>query len=155
MLLCAVTLLHPSINVNSKTFASTYASTYKLYRKGQFKKSLTYGSKALKRAKSRAEKAKILKVMGISSYMLGKKKLSMTYFRLALKQNPRINVSTKEVLDPGIVGFLGRLNLLSVRKLLLSENALAKLFPKERTQDALKQIKHPLISKLLLEVACL
>ena len=81
VLLCAVTLLHPSINVNSKTFASTYASTYKLYRKGQFKKSLTYGSKALKRAKSRAEKAKILKVMGISSYMLGKKKLSMTYFR--------------------------------------------------------------------------
>ena len=106
---CAVTLLHPSINVNSKTFASTYASTYKLYRKGQFKKSLTYGSKALKRAKSRAEKAKILKVMGISSYMLGKKKLSMTYFRLALKQNPRINVSTKEVLDPGIVGFFRKI----------------------------------------------
>ena len=97
------------MNNNLEVFANTYSSTYKLYRKGQFKKSLIYGKKAFKRTKRKSEKAKILKILGISSYMLGSKKNAMSYFKTAIKLNPRITISSKEVLDPKIVMFFNKI----------------------------------------------
>ena len=65
--------------------------------------------KAYKRSKRRSEKAKILKILGISSYMLGSQKNALSYFKTAIKLNPRISISSKEVLDPRIVLFFNKL----------------------------------------------
>ena len=45
--LSALYLFLPIANSNLEAFGNTYTSTYKLYRKGQFKKSLIYGKKGL------------------------------------------------------------------------------------------------------------
>ena len=107
VIICAVSILITSTQP-SILEASSYTTSYKLYRKGQFSKAISKAKLAYKKTKSRAEKAKILKLMGISSYMLGNKKNAYSYFNKALSLNPRINISRKEVLDPSIISYFAK-----------------------------------------------
>ena len=99
-----------------KVQANTYSAALKQYRRGQFKKSIQLSNKAIKKSRSKAQRAKLYKLNGMSYYMLGSYKYSKKSFQIALKYNPRTTVKKSEVLNPKVVSFFNSVKKSSKKK---------------------------------------
>lgn len=89
----------------SHAFGQTLQQGLQEYKRGQFKNAEASLSKALPKAKNPGEKSQILKYLGISQYMLGRKPDAGKSFHDALAANPKISISPDEVLDESVVQF--------------------------------------------------
>lgn len=96
-LICFELALPPAV------LAQTLSSGYKRYTQGDFRGAIKSLQLALKRGGSNAAKAKMLKYLGISYYMVGNKQAAAKSFQLALKLNQRTAISPSEVLDTSVI----------------------------------------------------
>lgn len=85
--------------------AQTFALGYKKYTKGDMKGAAEALQRALPQAKSPAEKAKILKFLGIAQFTLGNKAGAAASFKNALTLQPGLSISADEVLDESVIPF--------------------------------------------------
>ncbi|WP_141734808.1 hypothetical protein [Oligoflexus tunisiensis] len=85
--------------------AQTFEEGYQSYMRNQFPVAELQFRAAAKRARSREDRAFIMKFIGICQYMRGDKKSAANTFYEALGSDRNVTVDEEEVLDPGVVSF--------------------------------------------------
>lgn len=98
---CLALGLWPFAKVQAQTFEEGYQS----YMRNQFPVAELQFRSAVKKAKTREDRAFILKFIGICQFMRGDKKTSATTFYEALTADRNVTIDEEEVLDPGVVSF--------------------------------------------------
>ena len=97
--------LLPSKQGHSQTFEVGYQS----YMRNQFPVAELQFRAALKKAKTKEDRAFILKFTGICQYMRGDKKAAAATFYEALGADKNVTVDEEEVLNPGVVSYFNLL----------------------------------------------
>lgn len=85
--------------------AQTFEEGYQSYMRNQFPVAELQFRAAVKKAKTREDRAFIQKFIGICQFMRGDKKSAANSFYEALGFDRNITIDEEEVLDPGVVSF--------------------------------------------------
>lgn len=85
--------------------AQTFEEGYQSYMRNQFPVAELQFRAAAKKAKTREDRAFILKFIGICQFMRGDKKSAANSFFEALGSDRNITIDEEEVLDPSVVSF--------------------------------------------------
>ncbi len=91
--------------VTSKIFAATFSDGVRAYQQGDFKKSESALTEALKTTKNPKTRAEIFKYLGMTQWSLKSPAKATGSFSQARALNPTVSISNDEVLDPGVIGF--------------------------------------------------
>jgi TolA-binding protein len=85
--------------------AQTFEDGYQSYMRNQFPVAELQFRAAVKKAKTKEDRAFIQKFIGICQFMRGDKKSAANSFNGALNSDRNITIDDEEVLDPGVVSF--------------------------------------------------
>lgn len=85
--------------------AQTFEEGYQSYMRNQFPVAELQFRSAVKKAKTKEDRAFIQKFIGICQFMRGDKKSAANSFVEALNSDRNITIDEEEVLDPGVVSF--------------------------------------------------
>ncbi len=85
--------------------AQTFEEGYQAYMRNQFPVAELQFKEALKTAKTKEDKAFILKFIGICQFMRGDRKLSAASFYQAVQFDRSLTIDEEEVLEPSVVAF--------------------------------------------------
>jgi hypothetical protein len=85
--------------------AQTFEEGYQSYMRNQFPVAELQFRAAVKKAKTKEDRAFIQKFIGICQFMRGDKKSAANSFLGALNSDSKITIDEEEVLDPGVVSF--------------------------------------------------
>ncbi|HYX38766.1 MAG TPA: hypothetical protein VE954_37145 [Oligoflexus sp.] len=85
--------------------AQTFEEGYQSYMRNQFPVAELQFRSAVKKAKTKEDRAFILKFIGICQFMRGDKKSAATSFYDSLNSDRNVTIDEEEVLDPGVVSF--------------------------------------------------
>ncbi len=85
--------------------AQTFEEGYQSYMRNQFPVAELQFRAAVKKAKTKEDRAFIQKFIGICQFMRGDKKSAAASFTEALNSDRNITIDEEEVLDPGVVAF--------------------------------------------------
>jgi len=99
------TCLLLGIMLSSRGGAQTFEEGYQSYMRNQFPVAEFQFRSALKKAKTKEDRAFIQKFMGICQFMRGDKKSAANTFYEALGSDRNVTIDEEEVLDPGVVAF--------------------------------------------------
>ncbi len=91
--------------LSSRGGAQTFEEGYQSYMRNQFPVAELQFRNAVKKAKTKEDRAFIQKFMGICQFMRGDRKSAANTFHEALANDRSITIDEEEVLDPGVVSF--------------------------------------------------
>lgn len=92
----------------STILAQSYSAGYKKYTMGDFPGAERALKAAIPRSRSTANRANIMKLLGIAQYMQGKSRDATYSFQQALKYNSKISISSNEVLNSSVISFFSK-----------------------------------------------
>jgi hypothetical protein len=118
-----------SIMLSSRGGAQTFEEGYQSYMRNQFPVAELQFRSAVKQAKTKEDRAFILKFMGICQFMRGDKKSAVNTFHEALAADRNITIDEEEVLDPGVVSFF---NVIKTRWISSPESQAAAKGPAQK-----------------------
>ncbi|MCX6128233.1 MAG: hypothetical protein NTX25_04115 [Proteobacteria bacterium] len=94
-----------SLSLGRVGYSQTFEEGYQSYMRNQFPVAELQFRNALKKAKTKEDRAFILKFAGICQYMRGDKKAAATTFYEAIIADKNVAIDEEEVLDPSVVSF--------------------------------------------------
>lgn len=127
------------------TYGQTFGSGYVKYQKGDFVSAESTFTQALKTAQNPGEKAKILKYLGISQFMLNNPTAAKTSFKEAISLVPSLKIDANEVLDEGVLELFNEVKSASPSSDSQSQN------PKDPNSQAPGRPERP-VKKTMLKV---
>ncbi|MEZ4743873.1 MAG: hypothetical protein R3B45_15750 [Bdellovibrionota bacterium] len=123
---------------SSTGFSQSLESGMKKYRVGDLVDAEDDFRAAAAKATGR-KKATILKMLGICQYMLGDMSSSKKNFKTALKLNPSLQISPKDVLDESVLPFFNSLKQTTVNKKADSKPVIPKTIVKKQAKAIAKK----------------